>query len=212
MNMVDASIDLTDSIFRLYPQVVMEEFEDGALLLQPEGHRLFEMNPTAYRVLVLTDGQRSVSQIAAVMAEVYQISETEVLQDILPLYAQLSAQGVVEVVEHSHNVKENRAVEEKSVVSSKYARNPGVVLHEEDPEGGFLFNPDTNQVRELNTTGLFIWRQCDGTRNLDEIVIAVQEAFEETPVDRVTQDVRAFVKEMVESGFIGTVETMSGGG
>jgi hypothetical protein len=34
-----------------------------------------------------------------------------------------------------------------------YLRNPDVVLREEDPDGGLLFNPDTNQVKVI--TGNF---------------------------------------------------------
>lgn len=43
-------------------------------------------------------------------------------------------------------------------------RNPDVVLREEDPDGALLFNPDTNQIRVINTTGLFIWKHCDGKK------------------------------------------------
>jgi hypothetical protein len=204
---------LAENVFRLCPQVVMEGFEEGALLLRLQDRHLFELNPTAHRVLALTDGQRHAAQVAAALAEAYQISEAEALQDTVSLYAQLSAQGVVEMVEPSRDSKENRTMEETSVISPRYVRNPDVVLREEDPDGGLLFNPDTNQVKVVNTTGVFIWQQCDGPRELDEIVTAVQKAFgEEAPAaDQVAQDVREFVEEMVESGFIGTVEALGSG-
>ena len=95
-------------------------------------------------------------------------------------------------------------------LDSCYARNPDVVLREEDPDGGLLFNPDTNQIRVLNTTGLFIWQQCDGSRTLDRIISAMQEAFDQVPADKVTQEVRDFVDDMVATGFIGTVEHVEG--
>ena len=40
-----------------------------------------------------------------------------------------------------------------------YHCNPDVVLREEDESGALLFNPDTNQVKVVNATGLFIWKQ-----------------------------------------------------
>ena len=52
-------------------------------------------------------------------------------------------------------------------VLSRYLCNPDVVLREEDEDGGLLFNPDTNQIRVLNHTGLFIWKLCDGSHNLE---------------------------------------------
>jgi Coenzyme PQQ synthesis protein D (PqqD) len=93
-----------------------------------------------------------------------------------------------------------------STQSSLYLRNPDVVLREEDPDGGLLFNPDTNRIRVINHTGLFIWKLCDGMHFLDEIIKGIQEAYDEVPVDQVAEQVKGFVDEMVSSGFIGTVE------
>jgi len=88
-----------------------------------------------------------------------------------------------------------------------FLRNPDVVLREEDPEeGALLFNPDTNQVKVINTTGLFIWQQCGIIRTLDQIVAEVQKSFAEVPSEQVNQDVKEFVDDMLASGFIGTVE------
>jgi len=209
-NRTGASLDPTDSVFRLSSQVVMEGFgEEGALLLRLDDRHLFEINPTAHYVLAQTDGQRSAAQVAVGLAETLHISEAQALRDTESVYIQWSAQGVVERVEAHQESKEDRNTVEES---PRYIRNPDVVLREEDPDGGLVFNPDTNQVQVLNSTGLFIWRQCDGTRDLDGIVTAVQEAFDETPPDQVTQDVSEFVEGMVTSGFIGTVETLGGGG
>ena len=58
-----------------------------------------------------------------------------------------------------------------STIRAKFLRNPEVVLREEDDDGGLLFNPDTNQVKVVNSTGLFIWKQCDGSRNLSDICL-----------------------------------------
>ena len=89
-----------------------------------------------------------------------------------------------------------------------YVRNPDVVLREEDlDEGGIIFNPDSNHVQVLNPTGLFIWGQCDGTRDLDEVVAAMQDTFADVPPDEVAQDVSEFIEGMVASGFIDVAET-----
>jgi len=89
-----------------------------------------------------------------------------------------------------------------------FLRNPDVVLREEDPEeGALLFNPDTNQVKVINTTGLFIWQHCGVARTLDEIVTEVQKGFDEVPLAQVAQDVKEFVDDMLASGFIGIVKT-----
>jgi hypothetical protein len=93
-----------------------------------------------------------------------------------------------------------------SIVSS-FLRNPDVVLREEDPdEGALLFNPDTSQVKVINTTGLFIWQYCDEARTVDEIISEVKKNFDEVPLEQVAQDVREFFDGMLANGFIGIVE------
>ncbi len=50
-------------------------------------------------------------------------------------------------------------------MSIHYLCNPDVVLREEDKSGALLFNPDTNQVKVINNTGLFIWNQFGSENN-----------------------------------------------
>ena len=97
-------------------------------------------------------------------------------------------------------------MEEAPLVSPRYIRNPDVVLREEDPDGGLLFNPDTNQIRVLNTTGLFVWQLSDGSRDLADIVTAMQESFDGVPQDGVTGQVTEFLDDMMAAGFIGSME------
>lgn len=91
-------------------------------------------------------------------------------------------------------------------LSSCYLRNPDVVLREEDEDGGLLFNPDTNQVKVVNPTGLFIWQRCDGQNDFEQLVAAVVEEYEDAPADEVRQDVQEFLDGMLQTGFIGTLE------
>lgn len=90
--------------------------------------------------------------------------------------------------------------------TARYMRNPAVVLSEEDENAGLLFNPDTDQVRVLNSTGLLIWKLCDGCHDLPALVGVLRQDFEEAPVDQVSGEVQTFMKAMVASGFVGIVE------
>lgn len=85
---------------------------------------------------------------------------------------------------------------------SLYKRNPVIVLREEDKDGGLLFNPDNNQAKVVNATGLFIWKQCDKGSNEQYLVNAITQEFEEAPKDEVETDVKEFLKIMTQSGFI----------
>lgn len=88
-------------------------------------------------------------------------------------------------------------------VKDLFRRNPDVVLREEDPDGALLFNPDTNQIRVINATGLFIWKRCDGRKNLPAIVAALKKAFDGVPEKEVDKQVKVFVDDMCANGFLG---------
>jgi hypothetical protein len=97
-------------------------------------------------------------------------------------------------------------MEKPDGMNINYHCNPDVVLREEDESGALLFNPDTNQVKVINNTGLFIWKQFGSANNAKTVVKALSEAFEEVPEDQVIQDVDEFINELLTTGFIGKVE------
>jgi hypothetical protein len=90
--------------------------------------------------------------------------------------------------------------------TSRYIRNPDVVLREEDVDGALLFHPDTRQTEVLNSTGSFIWKLCDGSRDLAAIEMAIRQAFDDVPEDRVADDVADFLEKGTATGFITVVE------
>jgi len=90
---------------------------------------------------------------------------------------------------------------------TRYLCNPDVGLREEDEEGGLLFNPDTNQVKIVNSTGLFIWKQFTKVNQPDLVAAAILRNFEEAPAEVVQADLKEFLDEMIHSGFIGKVQS-----
>jgi len=95
---------------------------------------------------------------------------------------------------------------EFSLEKDSLIRNPDVILREEDPDGALLFNPDTNQIRVINSTGLFIWKHCDGKNHLPSIVSSLKETFDGVPEAEVDIQVKAFVDDMKANGFLGVPE------
>jgi hypothetical protein len=85
--------------------------------------------------------------------------------------------------------------------------NPDVILREEDPDGALLFNPDTNQIRVINSTGLFIWKHCDGKKDSLAIIAAMKEFFDKVPEAEVETQVNDFLADMKTNGFLGVPET-----
>ena len=89
---------------------------------------------------------------------------------------------------------------------NQYLCNPDVVLREEDEDGGLLFNPDTNQIKVVNSTGLFIWKQFASVNQTEPVTAALLANFEEVPAEEVRDDVKEFLDGMLENGFIGIVQ------
>jgi hypothetical protein len=191
------------SLYKLSKDAFLETFDNGGLVLLLPERRLVELNPSAVEIIQLLDGQRTAEPVAAEIAGKFGISVEQASQDVNSLCIDLYKSGIL--------TPQTEGQESKDMTISqgeKLLRNPDVVLREEDPdEGALLFNPDTNQVKVINTTGLFIWQQCDVARTVEEIVAEVQKGFDEVPLEQVAQDVKEFVDGMLATGFIGVVES-----
>jgi hypothetical protein len=189
-------------IYTLSKEAALEVFDDGGLVLIVPERRLVELNPSAVEILNLLDGKRTTDQVAAEFARIYEIPLEQAGQDVNELCTDMLNSGILDL---QSEVQEMEGMPNSP--EDKLLCNPDVVLREEDPEeGGLLFNPDTNQVKVINTTGLFIWQQCGVPRSLAEIVTEVQKGFDEVPLEQVAADVQEFVDGMLASGFIGRLE------
>ena len=89
---------------------------------------------------------------------------------------------------------------------SQFLRNPDVILREEDEDGALLFNPDTNQVRVLNATAVFLWHLGDGSKGIPDMVAALKTQFEGVPEKEAEDHVKSFMDDMTANGFIGVAE------
>ena len=207
-------------MYKLSKDAVLETFEDGGLalilperrleqagrvLIYPE-RRVVELNSSAAEIVSLLDGHRTVEQVLKEITNYYDISReisvTKIYGDVLQLCMELNQNGLLEFIPDLEE-----SMDMTTAIATYFQRNPDVVLREEDPdEGALLFNPDTNQVKVINTTGLYIFQQFGEARTLDEVVDAVQKGFDEIPLEQIAQDVQEFIEGMVANGFIGTVE------
>ena len=92
-----------------------------------------------------------------------------------------------------------------NVVSS-----PAVVLREEFDQWAVLFNPDTADAVGINPVGVAVWKLLDGTRDESALVETLGESFDEIP-GAATQQVHAFVEQLLDLGFAGYADTVETG-
>jgi hypothetical protein len=195
-----------DTVLRINPHVIIETFDEGALLLQPTGQHVMAVDQTDQFILEKTGEGLSAEAIAGLISEAGFCDYDDAAGNIATLYNKLLFFGFVE--KRSKYGEDDFVMAEEIALTSKFLRNPDVVLREEDDYGGLLYNPDTNQIKVINAVGVFIWNRCDGEMTIQDIVGAIQQEFEGFPVEEGIQDVRGFLTTMLETGFVGRPETI----
>jgi len=82
-----------------------------------------------------------------------------------------------------------------------YRRNPKV---EESPLQSdlMLFDPVKSQFFVLNPTMAYLWRNCDGEKNLDAVLQSVPDEFCEADPQRVATEMKAALDELVSLGLV----------
>lgn len=84
-----------------------------------------------------------------------------------------------------------------------YMVNPDVSCREEGPDGALLFNPDTDAVLVINTTGLLIWEALREPHDKAAVVTALASRCNNVPEDSVAGDVDEFMEQLIAKGFVG---------
>lgn len=200
---------LTGQVFRPSAQVVIEAFENGALVLRLANQHLIELNPIASAILAKSDGQHSVTQVAAALAKACEIPETEVRQDVIALYKQFLTQEIVESIPLME--KDTFGIDPISQDKTFFIQNPVIVSHMDD-ESGMLYNPHTNQFKFVNFTGILCWKLCDGTHDLASITAVLQQSMKDAPADTIIADVREFISDLLKVDFVRTTTLAPGRG
>ena len=78
--------------------IVIDKFDEGALILRMPDRNIFQFNLTALKVLELTNGSHNVQAVSAIIANAYHISQNEAVKDVLTFYNHLLDQNIVEQV------------------------------------------------------------------------------------------------------------------
>ena len=84
--------------------------------------------------------------------------------------------------------------------TNRIAAHPDVILQESGDEA-VLILPARGQVKVLNDTGAFIWKNLNGKHTLEEIAQALSRAYAVQSEDAL-RDVLAFVGALAERGLV----------
>lgn len=193
----DLNVDI-EMVFAPKKNICVEVFEEGALILHIGKRELTELDTNEHWTWNQIDGKKTIEQIAISYSKKFIISKKKALLNVWSLYQKLwQDRSIIELIKNKRG----------DVMSqTKYIQNPDVNLREEDEDGALLFNPDTDQVKLLNQTGHYIWKRCQKEVTIDQIIEAFKKDFDDVPENQIKSDIEEFVKQMVDTGFIGILE------
>jgi len=81
--------------------------------------------------------------------------------------------------------------------------NPQISLREEFDDWALLFNPDTGKAVGLTPTGVTIWKSLTEGKDINGIIAAFQDEYEDLPED-LTTDITSFFDQIVRHGYAQT--------
>lgn len=80
-----------------------------------------------------------------------------------------------------------------------------VFRNEED--GAFLFDPETGNLKYINNMGVNIYQLCDGVITVEDIIVLVTENYKEISKDQIENDIKSYLKSLIEMKFLKKGET-----
>ncbi len=84
-------------------EVLFTSMGEDAVLLHAQRGDYYSLNKVGARLWVLTDGSKTIEELAGLITEEFDISQDQAEQDIVELAEQLAKEGLVKVVETPQN-------------------------------------------------------------------------------------------------------------
>jgi hypothetical protein len=174
--------------FIINPDLLVENFDNGSLVLNIKTREVIEISSDEYWLLEQIKKKNIKDEVKKNYINEMKSSQKKIDNHIERMYNRL--------------LKEKLIFDRGEFMKNKYKQNPAVNLREEDEDGALLFNPDSNRIQLLNNTGFFIWKLCSEGKTSLELSEAVRQEYSDVPDEQVNEDVKQFLDEMAEIGFI----------
>ncbi len=82
-------------------------------------------------------------------------------------------------------------------LNGRITANPVVSCRVEGDDGALLFNPDTDNTRLINPTGIMVWNFISQPRTVEEIIDYITRSFSNSPDQAsVRKDIVTFVTDL----------------
>ncbi len=81
-------------------------------------------------------------------------------------------------------------------------QNSEIVLREEADDWAILFDPNSGETYGLDPISIFVWKNLDGKRSIEEIVTELKKVCIDNVPDCALQDVTDFVNDLASKGLV----------
>jgi len=159
---------------------------DEAVIFDTEDRRAYLLNHTAALVLGLTDGNRSVGEIARRIASDFGEDRRVVTRDVKRIYRDLFKKGVITM---AHDRSYVPKIKKETVVR-------------EEDDGAFIFDPLTDELSAINDTGRIVLKHMNGKNTIAKIAKKVKVVFPDQEEEKIYRDVEVFIDELKSRGFL----------
>ena len=86
--------------------------------------------------------------------------------------------------------------------NSDYLTQTPESIFREEEDGAFLFDPKSGNLKYINCMGVNIYQLCSGSISVTEITSLVAENYADIPEKRIEEDIKIFLKDLVEMSFL----------
>lgn len=90
--------------------------------------------------------------------------------------------------------------------SDYLTQDPESIFREEE-DGAFLFDPKSGNLKYINYMGVNIYQLCNGGRSVTDITALVAENYRDIPEKQIEKDIKDFLRDLIEMGFLKNKET-----
>jgi Coenzyme PQQ synthesis protein D (PqqD) len=92
----------------------------------------------------------------------------------------------------------------------RLSRNTDCIFREEE-DGAFLFDPESGNLKFINSMGVNIYQLCDGKMTVGDITSLVRENYKDISSKQIEDDINVFLQELVKMEFLKREEVIHDG-
>lgn len=188
-------------VYALSENIQVEYFDDGALLMRPDGD-LLEVSRVGSMILQMIEDGRSIETICHEMQREYGISHQTAVEDCSALCSELRSLGVIAEKASVENGSRYDEDEGDNEFRGLYTQVKNVELIINDDEGGVLLDEAGREICWLNPTALFIWQNCQGRTTHMDLATLMVSTFEGVELEDALRDLADILKALVEQGVL----------